>query len=194
MTKSFGLRSLGARARQRPLVTMLVVSAAILVPGAVAWACVPSAAIGFDSPSYSYGPNDTVRVRGRQWPARTGVTLTVAPQPGGVNGAIRAETDSIGHFEAAFTMSGAAPGNYNVTAQSDANSLDGTPQAKRMAREAFEVRAQAVAPAPSGPTGRRARARRNCNARYRRDRRRVSRRTAVRRKRACLRRANRLPA
>ena len=190
---NLGLRSLGARVRQRPLVSTLVVASALLVPGAVAWACVPSAAIGFDSPSYSYGPNDTVRVIGRQWNANTGITLTIAPLPGGITGPLRTQSDSVGFFETRFTMSGAAQGTYNVTAQSDAHDVNGTAQPKRVAREAFEVRAQAVAPAPS-TTGRRAAARRRCQRAYRRNVRRVGRRTAAKRRRACLRRANRLPA
>ena len=178
MTGSFGLKSVGSRVRRRPLFITLAVAATALVPAAIAWACVPSAAIGFDSPSYTYNPGQTVTVTGRQWqPARTGgnVNLSVTPNPG-ITHAITAAPDDVGFFRTSFQLPASTQqGTYNVVAQ----------QGTRVAREAFEVRVGA----PSSRAAL-ARAKARCKKRYRtRGRRGAARRRMARKRQACIRRA-----
>lgn len=189
MTNPFG------RKRRRWLST-LIIAGALLVPAAVAYACVPSAAIAFDSPDYTYEPGQVVTVTGRQWPANADIQLTTTV-PGVAS--VPTRSDSIGFFRASFGLPTSTPeGGYTVLA----STTSGVP---RTAREGFEVRtkpvgqpAPAAAPTPTAAPSRRARAVTRCKRRYRRSARRAqsrrAKRSAKRSYRRCVRRARRLPA
>jgi hypothetical protein len=125
---SYGRRSAG----RRGLLGVLL-GAAILValPAALVWACVPSASIGFDNPTYKYKAGEAVKVTGRQFSPSTAVALTLQ-QPSGASGPVGngVSTDGAGSFEDSFTLAGnAATGDYVVQAR-----VGGT-----TARETFTV-------------------------------------------------------
>ena len=179
MDGRFALRSIGSRIRRRPLLSTLMVAGLVVVPGAIAWACVPSAAIGFDSPSYTYAPGQTVTVTGRQWRPGSNVSLNMAPNPGVTIPGARA--DEVGFWRTSFTLpANTAPGTYNVVATGD----DG-----RVAREAFQV--QAGAPAATRQS-QLAAAHNRCKRKYStKGRRGEARRRQVSRRQACIKRATR---
>ena len=187
------------RRRRRSLIGALVISVAVLVPAAVAWACAPLPSLVFDSPPHIYVQGDTVTVTGRQFPPHRGVSFTVEPGLPGVQQPLRATTDEYGRFQIRFRLADdAEPRNYRVRARSDPNDRG---QYAAVA-EAFEVRPRPVvevvppAPPPAADPRRLTRAsalrraRRRCQRRYRLEGLRGSARSRqLRNRRACIRRA-----
>lgn len=129
------------RGRRRSLVVVLLGAAALVVlPAAVAFACLPKAAIGFDKPGYEYKAGDTVTVKGYQLTPRSPVVMTLQAPSGELRtvGSEGTTTDDTGAFTDSFALpSNAATGDYVVNAKAGV----------RSASQSFSV---AVAPAPSG--------------------------------------------
>ena len=117
MATLFGPKGVGAFTRRRSLFA-LGAAAAIVVPVAVAVACVPAASIGFNSSSYRYSPGDTVVVTGRGFVTNTQMILTLSP-PGREVGN-RVSTDTNGNFTDSFRLAPDTPhGTYVVEARAN---------------------------------------------------------------------------
>ena len=119
----------GRRLRRRRVAAAGLASMAVLVvlPLAVAWACVPGAAIGFDRPGYQYRAGETVTVIGRAFLRNTEVALELTSASGATtpigNGVM---TDGSGNFEEPFALPASAPlVAYLVVAKVNTNEVDG---------------------------------------------------------------------
>lgn len=128
-------------ATRRTLLTGGLLGAlALVLPLALAWACVPGATIGFDRAVYEYRAGDTVTVLGRAFAPATQVTLTLAA-PSGASTTVGSGvlTDSAGTFRDSFALpASAAPGAYVVVASINTTDVDGHGRAYE-ARESFTV-------------------------------------------------------
>lgn len=131
-------KRVGASTRRRSLFALGAASA-IVVPAAIAVACVPQASIGFNSNSYRYSPGDTVGVTGRGFVQNSQVTLTLSP-PGRVVGN-GVTTDSQGNFSDSFGLPADTPhGTYVVEARTSGSpSGGGMGGPATVARESFTV-------------------------------------------------------
>ena len=141
----------GRRLRRRRVAAAGLASMAVLVvlPLAVAWACVPGAAIGFDRPGYQYRAGETVTVIGRAFARHTQVTLELTSPSGATtpigNGVM---TDGSGNFDDSFALpASAAPGAYLVLAKANTTDVNGH-GATYEARETFRVLAPVAAVQP----------------------------------------------
>ena len=134
------------RGRQRSLVGIALGAAALVVlPAAIAFACVPSSSIGFDKQGYKYNAGDTVSVTGRGFRADTPVVIRLQA-PGSTTpstvGDPNKKTDSSGGFTDSFALaSDAANGDYVVSVTVGTSG----------ARETFTVEPKAAAPVTSTP-------------------------------------------
>jgi len=132
--------------------SLLGAAVVFVLPLALAWACVPGAAIGFDRAVYDYRAGETVTVLGRAFAPQTQVTLTLVPPSGSSttvgNGVL---TDSFGNFRDSFTLPAtAAPGAYVVVATVNTTDIDGHGRTYD-ARESFRVLAPPAAEQPPVP-------------------------------------------
>ena len=134
------------RGRQRSLVGIALGAAALVVlPAAIAFACVPSSSIGFDKQGYKYNAGDTVSVTGRGFRADTPVVIRLQA-PGSTTpstvGDSNKKTDSSGGFTDSFALApDAANGDYVVSVTVGTSG----------ARETFTVEPKAAAPVTSTP-------------------------------------------
>ena len=208
------------KGRQRSIVGLaLAASALVVMPAAIALACVPASSIGFDKQGYRYNAGDTVTVTGRGFRPDTAVTMRLQAPSGTQSdvGTTGKKTDSTGGFSDSFGLaSDAANGDYVV----------GVTVGTGGARETFTVEPKAsdappssnpfVAPPqpfttpteapPAGNTGAQNRAKRSaavrtCQRRFRRSmralssrpraaaKRKTARRALVRKRNACVRAA-----
>lgn len=133
------------RDRQRPLLAMLLgVAALVVLPAAVAFACLPKAAIDFDKQDYRYNAGDTVTVKGFQLSPKSAVVMNLQAPSGQVStvGTEGTTTDDTGAFTDSFGLaSDAATGDYVVSAKA------GT----RSASQTFTVEPPASSPPPINP-------------------------------------------
>ena len=112
----------------------------LVLPLALAWACVPGAAIGFDREVYEYRAGETVTVLGRAFARNTQVILTLHSPSGSStrvgNGVV---TDGQGYFRDSFTLPASAePGAYVVVARVNTTDADGHGRPYE-ARESFKL-------------------------------------------------------
>jgi len=134
------------RGRQRSLVGIALGAAALVVlPAAIAFACVPSSSIGFDKQGYKYNAGDTVSVTGRGFRADTPVVIRLQA-PGSTTpstvGDSNKKTDSSGGFTDSFALApDAANGDYVVSVTVGTSG----------ARETFTVEPKAAAPVTPTP-------------------------------------------
>ncbi len=101
--------------------------ALVVLPLAVAWACVPAAAISFDRSVWEYRASDQVTVLGNSFAPSTPVVLTIDP-PSGPRETVGngVSTDSSGNFRDSFTLpASAAPGTYVLVATANTTAVDG---------------------------------------------------------------------
>ncbi len=132
--------------RQRSLVGMaLAASALVVLPAAIALACVPASSIGFDKQGYKYNAGESVTVQGRGFRADTPVTMRLQAPSGSQStvGTTNKTTDSTGGFSDSFALaSDAENGSYVVSVTVGTGG----------ARETFTVEPKAVdAPPPPPP-------------------------------------------
>lgn len=133
------------RGPQRSLVGIALGAAALVVlPAAIAFACVPASSIGFDKQGYKYNAGDTVNVTGRGFRANTPVVMRLQA-PGSATASTVGDpnktTDSSGGFTDSFGLaSDAGNGDYVVSVTVGTGG----------ARETFTVEPKAVAePTPT---------------------------------------------
>ncbi len=198
------------RGRRRSLAGMLLgVAALVVLPAAIAWACVPASSIGFDKPGYKYKAGDTVTVTGRGFRPDSPVVMKLQTPSGAQStvGNATTKTDGSGGFSDSFGLgSDAAPGDYVVSVTVGTGG----------ARETLTVEPASggnlppiitppnnnnnTTPPPTPPTegqtgpsdssAKRARAIRACNKKFRNKRARGSaKRKVAKRRAACIRRA-----
>jgi len=96
------------RGRRRSLIGMLLGAAALVVlPAAIAWACVPASSIGFDKPGYKYKAGETVTVTGRGFSSNAPVAMKLQA-PGATTGTTvgnaTTKTDGTGGFSDSFAL------------------------------------------------------------------------------------------
>lgn len=107
------------RGRRRSLAGMLLGAAALVVlPAAIAWACVPASSIGFDKPGYKYKAGDTVTVTGRGFRPDSPVVMKLQAPSGTQStvGSAGKTSDPGGGFTDSFALaSDATPGDYVVS-------------------------------------------------------------------------------
>lgn len=131
---------------------LLGVATLLALPLALAWACVPGAAIGFDRAVYEYRAGETVTVLGRAFAPATQVALTLQP-PSGPSTTVGTGviTDNAGYFRDSFTLpASVAPGAYVVVAAVSTTDVDGHGRTYE-AREAFRIMPPPVTTPPPGP-------------------------------------------
>ncbi len=106
------------KGRQRSLVGLaLAASALVVLPAAIALACVPASSIGFDKQGYKYNAGDTVTVTGRGFRPDTPVTMRLQDPSGTQStvGTTGKTTDGSGGFTDSFGLaSDAQSGDYVV--------------------------------------------------------------------------------
>lgn len=123
----------------------LALTAAALIPAALAMACNPQAYLTLDKSQYA--PGDSVRVTGSFF--RGDANITVSLDRTGQSSTIK--TSANGSFQATFALPASAPsGGYTVSAigfESNGDVINGLP-----ARASFSVAAAQPAPQPS-PSG-----------------------------------------
>ncbi len=132
------------KGRQRSLVGMaLAASALVVLPAAIALACVPASSVGFDKAGYKYNAGESVTVTGRGFRPDTTVTMKLQAPSGTVStvGTTGKTTDGTGGFSDSFALaSDAANGDYVVSVTVGTGG----------ARETFTVEPKATdAPAPN---------------------------------------------
>jgi len=98
---------------------LLGAAALVVLPAAIAWACVPASSIGFDKPGYKYKAGETVTVTGRGFSSNAPVAMKLQA-PGATTGTTvgnaTTKTDGTGGFSDSFALaSDAAPGDYVVS-------------------------------------------------------------------------------
>lgn len=107
------------RGRQRPLVGIaLGVAALVVLPAAIAFACVPSSSIGFDKQGYKYNAGETVTVTGRGFDRDAPVVMKLQAPSGEQStvGTAGKKSDVQGSFTDSFALaSDAANGDYVVS-------------------------------------------------------------------------------
>ena len=130
---------------QRSIVGLaLAASALVVLPAAIALACVPSSSIGFDKQGYKYNAGDTVTVTGRGFRADTPVTMRLQAPSGTQStvGTTGKTTDSSGGFSDSLGLaSDAANGDYVVSVTVGTSG----------ARETFSVEPKASGSPASNP-------------------------------------------
>ena len=129
-----------SRRRRTLVATLAMAGVGAVLPLALAWACVPGAAIGFDRAVYEYRAGETVTVLGRAFAPSTPVTLKL-DSPAGVSTTVGhgVSTDAAGFFEDSFVLPGSAElGAYIVVASVTTTGLDGHGRTYQAA-EAFRV-------------------------------------------------------
>ncbi len=197
---------------------LLGVAALVLLPAAIAFACVPASSIGFDKTGYKYNAGDTVTVTGRGFQKDTAVTLKLQ-EPSGTQstvGTAGKNTDGTGNFSDSFPLaSDARSGDYVVQVTvgtggaRETFTVEPKPAAAQPSPNPAVIPQFVAPPSPQSNTGAtraaRARAIRNCRAQFRSSLRKArssrawrssaTRETAMRkmakRRSACIRRAKR---
>ena len=99
---------------------LLAAAALVILPAAIAWACVPASSIGFDKPGYKYKAGDTVTVTGRGFSSNSPVVMKLQAPSGTQStvGNATTKTDGTGGFTDSFALaSDAQPGDYVVSVQ-----------------------------------------------------------------------------
>ncbi len=133
------------RGRQRSLVGIALGAAALVVlPAAIAFACVPSSSIGFDKQGYKYNAGDSVTVTGRGFSSSAPVVITLQSPSGAQStvGTTGKTTDSTGGFTDSFALASDTPnGDYVVSVKVGNGG----------ARETFTVEPKAAAPVTPTP-------------------------------------------
>ena len=200
-SQSNGMRD---RGRRGSLAGMLLGAAALVVlPAAIAWACVPASSIGFDKPGYKYKAGDTVTVTGRGFSGNSPVAMKLQAPSGAEStvGNATTKTDSSGSFSDSFALaSDAAAGDYVVAVTVGTGG----------ARETLTVEAPASLPPPFNPPvqttpvtptdpgaggnqqntkAARAKAIARCNKKFRRKARGAKKQKLSKKRAACIRRA-----
>jgi len=134
------------RGHQRSLVGIALGAAALVVlPAAIAFACVPSSSIGFDKQGYKYNAGDTVSVTGRGFRSDTPVVMRLQAPGSATSSTVgdpNKKTDSSGGFTDSFALApDAANGDYVVSVTVGTSG----------ARETFTVEPKAAAPVTPTP-------------------------------------------
>ena len=134
------------RGPQRSLVGIALGAAALVVlPAAIAFACVPASSIGFDKQGYKYNAGDTVSVTGRGFRSDTPVVMRLQAPGSATSSTVgdpNKKTDSSGGFTDSFGLaSDAANGDYVVSVTVGTSG----------ARETFTVEPRAAAPVTPTP-------------------------------------------
>jgi len=134
------------RGPQRSLVGIALGAAALVVlPAAIAFACVPSSSIGFDKQGYKYNAGDTVSVTGRGFRSDTPVVMRLQAPGSATSSTVgdpNKKTDSSGGFTDSFGLApDAANGDYVVSVTVGTSG----------ARETFTVEPKAAAPVTPTP-------------------------------------------
>ena len=134
------------RGPQRSLVGIALGAAALVVlPAAIAFACVPASSIGFDKQGYKYNAGDSVTVTGRGFRADTPVVMRLQAPGSATSSTVgdpNKKTDSSGGFTDSFGLaSDVANGDYVVSVTVGTSG----------ARETFTVEPRAAAPVTPTP-------------------------------------------
>ena len=144
--------------RRSPVGILLAAAIIVVLPAALAFACVPSGSLGFSPAPYTYHPGDTVEVKGMGFHPNAQYKLSMQSPSGtvtqvgrGLNGPVL--TDSAGSFQDTIQIpSTAALGSYVVTAETTGPGGGGmdnsTNTVTRVQRESFDVVPKAAAPPP----------------------------------------------